>query len=517
LTSDNSYFEKPVDGLKRKVTRGAAWTSGLYLASKAGELVFTAILARLLAPTEFGVVAAAMVFIQFAKLFVEIGIGATIVQLPELTRTHVRSASTLVALNALLFFGVAQATAPLIAGLFAIPHVEGVLRLLAFIFLLQAIGIVPENLLVRRLQAPLVMVVEIFAKLIGFGGVGALCAFNGLGYWSLAIAALSEALIKAVTLAILVRPPIMPTLHGPSVRALLSKGSGFSVSRVLNFFALYGDKVIAGRFLGAAGLGIYGRAYHLMSVPADLYGRVAERLMFPALAACQDNEARLRYAFLSATSLTATLGLPLSAVLVLLAPEIVSFLLGSQWAAVIPPFMVLAVASYFRLGAKTSGSLLRATGSLRSLVLIQALYAAMVIGGGLIAVQHGIIALGVAMSASAGVFYILITAFACARTKISATAIVAAHLHGVLLAVLMGAAVAGLVFAMRAAGAPDFVILAAVGALMIAIAALLVATSPTWLLGKAVAGLAADVRRSVIRVVRTRFGAPAAEISGGAS
>jgi O-antigen/teichoic acid export membrane protein len=361
------------------------------------------------------------------------------------------------------------------------------------------------------------MVVEIVAKLVGFGAIGALCAFNGLGYWSLAIAALAETSIKAVTLALLVRPPIAPVLDRPSLRQLLSKGTGFSVSRVLNFFALYGDKVIAGRFLGAAGLGIYGRAYHLMSVPADVYGRVAERLMFPALAACQNNEARLRYAFLSATSLTATLGLPMSVLLVLLAPEIVSFLLGSQWAAVIPPFMVLAVASYFRLGAKTSGSLLRATGSLRPLVLIQALYAASVIGGGLIAVQYGIIALGVAMSVSAGLFYILITAFACARTKISARSVFGAHLHGVILAVIIGAPVAGLVFALRAAAAPDFAILTTIGALLAAVAALLVATSPTWLLGKATGGLASDVRRSIARLVRARFGAPAAEISGGAS
>lgn len=517
MSSDSPYFDKPLDGLKRRVTRGAAWTTSLYFASKVGELVFTAILARLLAPTEFGVVAAAMVFVQFAKLFVEIGIGATLVQLPELTRRHVRTAGTLVALNAVLFFIVAQAAAPLIAALFAISHVEGVLRLLSFIFLVQAIGIVPENLLVRRLQAPRVMVVETFAKLIGFGGVGAICAFNGLSYWSLAIGALSEALIKALTLAIMVRPPLAPSLHRESRRELLRKGAGFSVSRVLNFFALYADKVIAGRFLGAAGLGLYGRAYHLMSVPADVYGRVADRLVFPAMAACQDEPKRLRRAFVSSISLTATLGLPMSVALVLLAPEIVSFLLGPQWAAVIPPFMVLAAASYFRLGAKASGSLLRATGSMRSLMLIQAVYAAMVVGGGIVAVQYGILALGAATSASAGVFYVLITALACMRTETSASVIFGAHRYGVMLALLVGAPLAGALFAMRNAGAADYAILGGAGAFLFIIAALLAATSPSWLLGKTTADLTADIRSAVLRRLRSKFGAPAVEISGGAS
>lgn len=518
MSSDSqSYFDKPVDGLKRRVTRGAAWTTSLYFASKAGELVFTAILARLLAPTEFGVVAAAMVFVQFAKLFVEIGIGATIVQLPDLTRQHVRTAGTLVALNAVLFFIVAQVAAPLIAGLFAISHVEGVLRLLACIFLVQAIGIVPENLLVRRLQAPRVMVVETFAKLIGFGGIGAICAFNGLSYWSLAIGALAEALIKAVALAIMVRPPLAPSLHRESVRSLLRKGAGFSLSRVLNFIALYADKVIAGRFLGAAGLGLYGRAYHLMSVPADVYGRVADRLVFPAMAACQEDDKRLRRAFVSSISLTATLGLPMSVALVLLAPEIITFLLGTQWVAVIPPFMVLAAASYFRLGAKASGSLLRATGSMRSLVLIQGVYAAMVVGGGVIAAQYGILALGAATSVSAGVFYVLITALACVRTQTSAGAIVNAHRYGLLLALLVGAPLAGVVFAMRDAGAPDYATLAAASAILATVAALLAATSPSWLLGKTTANLTADVRGAVFRRVRAKLGATVAEASGGAS
>src|SRR6185436_14619597 len=216
--------------------------------------------------------------------------------------------------------------------------------------------------------------------------------------WSLAIGALAEVTIKAVTLALMVRPPLMPLLNGPSVHRVLSTGASFSLSRILNYVATSADKVIAGRFLGAAALGLYGRAYHLMSVPADLYGRVGDRLVFPAMAACQHDAQRLRRAFLAGTSVTATLGIPMTIVLVLLAPEMITFLLGQRWVGVVAPLMVLAAASYFRLGARVGGSLLRATGSFRSLVWAQGVYAIVIIAGCILAAPLGVNAIAAVVS-----------------------------------------------------------------------------------------------------------------------
>lgn len=488
-----------MDGLRGKVTRGAAWTSGFYFVSKIVELVFVAILARLLAPTEFGVVAAALIFIYFAKLFVEIGVGPTIVQLQDLTRNDVRTGSTLVMLSALLLVGLTQLFAPGIAILLGIPESEGVLRLLAFMFVLQAVGIVPENLLLRRLRAPSVMIVETSARLVGYGGVGALCAWAGLGYWSLAIGALADALLKAVAVTILVRPPLMPLLHGPSVRRLLSRGIGFSLSRVLNYVATTADKVITARFLGPAALGIYGRAYQLMSLPADIYGRVGDRLVFPALAACQGDPKRLRRAFLTGVSATATVGLPFGVVLVILAPEIIAFLLGLQWLEVIAPLMVLAAASYFRLGAKAGGSLLRATGSFHGLVGSQLLYAVGVVVGCSLAAPYGVNAIAAVVSCMAIALFLLTSILACRRCEIPLTEFATVHRHGVLLAVLSALILGSLVWALRAINTPDYIILGASGLLLAGAGVTLSVYAPVWLLGGPGAQLARDARAMITR------------------
>lgn len=499
MTSDSPYFDKPVNGLKGKVTRGVAWTTGLHFISKAAELVFTAILARLLAPTEFGVAAAAIVFITFAKLFVEIGVGATIVQLPDLTRNDVRTGGTLVLLSAAFFFGLTQLAAPAIASLFGIAEVEGVLRLLAFIFLLQAVGVVPENLLVRRLKVPRVMMVETGARLLGYGAVGSLCAWAGLSYWSLAIGALAEVAIKAVTLALMVRPPMLPMLHSESVRRVLTRGASFSVSRILNYVATSADKIIAGRFLGAAALGIYGRAYNLMSIPADLYGRVGDRLVFPAMAACQHEPQRLRRAYLAGTAVTATLGIPMTVVLVLLAPEIITFLLGDRWLAVVAPLMVLAAASYFRLGARVGGSLQRATGALKALVWTQVAYAAVIVIGCMLAAPYGVNAIAAVVSLGACTIFVLISMLACRRTHTPIAQFLAAHTHGVLLGLLAAAILGVITTTLRDLNAPNYVILAVSGMAIAAGGTLMITWPQRWLIGAPAASLAESIRASVLR------------------
>jgi PST family polysaccharide transporter len=286
-------------------------------------------------------------------------------------------------------------------------------------------------------------------------------------------------------------------LHGASVRRVLTTGASFSFSRILNYVATSADKVIAGRYLGAAALGLYGRAYHLMSVPADLYGRVGDRLVFPAMAACQHDAARLRRAFVSGTSITATLGIPMTVALVLLAPEIITFLLGQSWIGVIAPLMVLAAASYFRLGARVGGSLLRATGSFKSLVWAQGGYAIAICAGCILAAPYGVNAIAAVVSVTAGAFFLAISLLACKRAEASVRTFVAAHAHGMLLGLLTVAALGALGLTLRTLRAPDYAILFASGMAMIAGAALVVAWPHRWLIGAPAAALAKDFRAGV--------------------
>lgn len=491
----------PPGSMKRALAAGAGWMTTLQLASKVIEVGFAAVLARILVPADFGVIAGAGIFIQFASLLVEIGIGATIVQLPGLTRDDLRTAGTLVLINSVVYFLLAQAFAPVAGAFLGIEGVTEVVRVLALIFLIQAFGIVPENMLVRRLDVRRVMIVQLVARVIGTGGIGVALAWAGWGYWSLVAATLAETGIKATLLVATVRPPARPLLTRAGAKRLLRRGTGFSIARILNFFAVRADNALVGRTMDAAALGYYSRAYNLMSLPADLYGRVAERLIFPAMAQVQDDTPRLRRAFLRGLELTATIGLPLSALLALLAPEVITFILGPRWGAVIAPFAVLSTATYLRLGAKISGSLQRAKAATGALISNQVVYAAMVIGGCLLAYPYGIVAVAGAVSLAVFIFYCVVNYNACRIVDLDFVTFLRAHAHGAALALLATLVAAPVVLWMRESGAPALATLAVAGAAMAALGAVLVWLRPKWLIG----GFAAEMVDDAARLVRRKL------------
>lgn len=481
--------------MKRKLAVGAGWMTGLQLLSKVIEVGFVAVLARILFPQDFGVIAGATIFIQLATLLVEVGIGATIVQIPNLTRTDLRIGGTIVVLNGLGYFVLAQLLAPFAGDLLSIAGVEPVIRVLALVFVIQSFGIVSENVLVRDLEVRRVMVAQLASRVIGTGVIGIALAWAGWGYWALVVATLVEAAIRALWMVLLVRPPLRPLLNRPGAARLMRRGAGFSVSKVINFVALRADNVVVGRTMDAVALGYYSRAYNLMNMPADLYNRIAERLVFPAMAQVQDDPPRLRAAFLRGLELTALFGLPLSALLALLAPEVILFVLGPRWTAVIAPFAVLSSVTYLRLGSKISGSLQRAKAATGPMIVSQIVYAVMVVGGCLIAYPFGIVAVALAVCIAVAVFYIVVNYNACRLSGVVVGDFLRAQSHGALLALVCTAAAAPVVFGMRAADLPPIAILVASGSMITMLGVIFALWRPRWLLGEFVIELLGDAGR----------------------
>lgn len=483
--------------MKRMLAVNAGWISAIQLGQRVVELCFTAALARLLDPADFGVVAAAMIVIQLAQLLVELGVGATLVQLPDLSERDVRAGVTVVGLNAVVYAVATVLLAPVAATLLDMGALTEVLRILGLMFLIQAIGVVPEALLVRRLEARRVVIARFAAKLAGTGIVGVGLAMAGFGYWALVAATLVETAIAALWLWVIVRPPMRPLFDRAVMARLLKRGSGFSASRLLNFAALRGDNALVGHYLEAATLGLYARAYNLMNMPADLYGTIAERLVFPALASVQGEPERLRRAYLQGLELTALFGLPVSALLYILAPEVIGVILGPKWHDVILPFSILAVATFFRLGMKISGSVQRASGATRQMIWTQALYAVLVIGGCLVAMPGGITRVALAVSMSVIVAYIAITLACCRRVGVTMVALLRVHRAGLLLALTVIAICVPVVRIARVSDLPAVLVLLVVGLALLPWITVLVVTAPSPLLGTIGRQLAITIRGAV--------------------
>lgn len=470
--------------LGAKVTSQVMTTSALQGGALVIDLMFTAILSRLLSPADYGTVAAAMLFLALCDLFREIGIGTTIIQMPKLSLIDQRTGFTLVLLTAFAMFAASQLLAPFFADFMGMPQLSVVVRVLSIIIVIQAFSSIAQGLLLRELKVRYVMGSEIAAKFLAYATLGIGMAWAGYGYWALVAASLLEALLRSILFTAFARPSLMPHLDRESARRLLGTGSGFAASRIINFIALRADVTVVGRYMDAASLGLYSRAYKLMNMPTDLYSKVADRVVFPAMAKVQGEPARLKAAYLRGMSLTSLFGLPLTVVVFALAPEIIEVLLGHKWMGVVPVFSVLAIGTYFRLSARVSGSLLRATASIRDLVLGQVVYATLTVGGSLYAVQYGLPAVGAAIGLAIFGWFALITFQACRAASVSPGELLRSHKHGLLLAILTGVATFAVVLAGRHVGMAPILILAAAGCVLAVIGILMLVKKPSFLLGQ---------------------------------
>ncbi len=419
--------------MTRTVTSGIAWTGTLYFIQTLLQLAFMAVLARLLTPAEFGVAAAANLFIQFVRLFSEVGIAQTIVQLPQITDRLLRVGFTIVFILSLCLFALTEVAAPLVGAWFQQPNLTDVVRVLGVVFLVQAFSVIPQNLLYRRLQAKAVLISLLISMIVGTGVVAVPLAFNGWSYWALIAGTIVQEVIFVIVLSLQIKVPHLPAFTTSEARHLFKTSIGFSLSRIFNFFALFGDNLVVGRYLAADALGLYSRAYNLMNLPTNVYSAVADRVVFPAMSRVQSEPHRLKAAYLHGVSLTASAGIPMTAFLILTAPDFIRVLLGSVWVGVIVPFQILAAAMYPRLAYKINASVLRSMGLVYTFSILQAVQAVTIIGGCYLLRSYGLNAISAVVSVVLSANSLLVVLFACRHTGVTLVEFMRCHVPGLAL------------------------------------------------------------------------------------
>ena len=174
------------------------------------------------------------------------------------------------------------------------------------------------------------------------------------------------------------------------MRELLTFGGGMTGWRLANRASKELDNLVVARMLGAEALGLYRRAYQLSVTPADFFARSMATIAFPVASRLHEPE-RLARAYLLAVAGVSIIGLPLGAFLAVVAPELVSVLLGSQWEAASAPLAILSVGLIFHLNQQVIGSIAAATGAVYQTAWRHAILAVAVLIGALIGQIWGLV------------------------------------------------------------------------------------------------------------------------------
>jgi PST family polysaccharide transporter len=494
--------------MTRRTLNGLFWTfSGTGMQAVLRVLVMI-VLARLLTPVDFGLVGVALVVVEFCEIVSQIGIGPAIVQRSNLESRHIRTGFTISVMLGFLLAFLFVGLAPVISQFFHTERLTPVLRAMAPVFVLRAFAIVAESLLQRGLHFRSLAGIQVASYIIGYGIVGVVLAWSGLGFWALVIALLVQTLVNTVALVIIQRRIIAFSLDAGAVRELLYFGTGSTATKIANFVARQSDNVIVGRWLGAAALGIYGRAYQLLAMPANLFGNAVDSVLFPALSQVQSEPQRLASAYRKSIAITALTVLPASAIMFFLAPEIIEVLLGSGWLAVTEPFQVLALGMFFRTAYKIGFTLARASGAVYQMAWRQGLYAFLVLAGSWIGQSHGITGVACAVLFALTIHYLLSAQLGIGIARISWKDFAKAHVPAVALTAMSLTVTWQVVTLARAHHFPDLIILITTVVTVLACAVILVRLMPTLFMGEEGAWLAQTLSRylgSAFSLMRPRL------------
>lgn len=391
-------LSSPDGGLARRAGAAARWR-GLSGVLQGGlQFGVGIVLARLLAPEDFGLAALAAIVVGLAALLLDLGIGSAVIQRHTLTERHVRAAFGLGLGVGGLLTALVWVTAPFAAVLLRAEGLAPILRAESLLFLLSGVGVTARALLQRRLDFRTLFLVDLVGYGIGYAAIAVTLALLGFGVWSLVIGAILQSFLANTLVLARVRHPLRPLVSRPETDELLRFAWGGALNGAVNHLAFHGDNLVVGRSLGTHALGLYARAFALMMLPLGFVGNALFSILFPALSELQRDRDRFARAYLTAVAGLTLAMAPVMAGMAVAAPHLITGLYGEAWTGSVFPFQVLCAVGLFRVSAMPAGAVTHASGQVYAELQRQMVYAAWVLAASLVGARWGIggVAIGVA-------------------------------------------------------------------------------------------------------------------------
>ena len=313
------------------------------LVTQVSRLVVSVLLARLLAPEAFGLVAVAMTTILALEVLKDLGTGAAVIQRLDVDQRLLSSVFYLNAFTGVLTAGLMAAGAPIIAGLFSTPQATPVVRALSLVLLAGGFTQIHHAMLRRTMQFNGVALVEMTGALV-VGVVSVGLALAGAGVWAMVWGNVAGA--TAGSVVAWRRSGWQPSLMfgWGSLRSIAGFSLHTAAFNATTFALRNTDKLLVGRWLGASPLGVYSLAQRTISYPVESIAHVLMTVLFPAFARVQEDHAALRKGYTRALAAIAFVTLPVTVGLAAVADPLVRALLGDQWLDLIPLLWFMAPA-----------------------------------------------------------------------------------------------------------------------------------------------------------------------------
>lgn len=307
------------------------WTSALQIATQAFNFTVGIILARLLTPEDFGLVAMVLVFVALAQVFSDFGLSSAIIQKDNDPTPS--DYSTAMSFSLLLGFTVASLLyfcSENLANFYHQEKIALIAKYLSLVFVFNSLTSVPKAKLSREINHKLISIAEMVSSVVAMVSAIAL-AYLDFGYWSLVAQQVILSLLRLLIILRFSRLPIRLKFHTANFKPLFSFSVYVFLTQCLRQTAVQSDKLVVGKFLDSASLGLYTRAYQLMLFPINNISRVLANVMFPVMSKMQNDKQKVASVYLKVVRSISFITFPLMLGLMVVAEDFVLMIYGEAW------------------------------------------------------------------------------------------------------------------------------------------------------------------------------------------
>lgn len=298
-------------------------------------------LARLLAPSDFGLVALAIAFTTFAGVLIDFGLSSALIRMPEASSRDESTVFYFTVGLSVIVATVLTFSAPHAAKFFGRPDLAGIIRLMSAGLVIAALGAIHTTLMVKRMDLARPLVVGAVSTGLS-GAIAIALAMRGLGAWSLAWQWVAQATISTILLWVLHHwRPV--GFSANSLRRLAEFGRPLATSGLIDVAYNQSYSIFIGKQLSIADLGLYNRAQMMQQLPSGLLANVIHRVALPTYSQYVSQPRRLAAAFSQSLWLVMFVNLPLMAGLAIVAQPLIEVLLGPRWLPAAPLLQIMCI------------------------------------------------------------------------------------------------------------------------------------------------------------------------------
>lgn len=352
-----------MDNLKDKAINGAKWTTFSTAITTVLQFVQLIILARLLTPDVFGLMAIVMIVNSFALAFSDMGVSSAIIHRQNITNLQLSSLYWINIMAGIFVYLIIIVSIPGIVWVFNEPQLNDLMPLMALAFLLIPWGQQYQVLLQKELAFKTIALIESFKFSFGFV-ITIILAINGYGVYSLIFGQLSSMTVSTLCLIYIGMKSWKPSFYFKTkeLKGFLSFGFYQMAERTLNIFSQRLDQLLIGALAGVHQLGLYTLAYNLIMQPIFKINPIITNIAFPMFAKMQNDNARLKRGYFSVLKILSFINAPLIIGVAVTAPILIPTVFGEKWADAVILVQILSFVALFRSTGNPIGSLLLAKG-----------------------------------------------------------------------------------------------------------------------------------------------------------